>query len=413
MLKKIRHGWKKLGPGLITASSDDDPSGIATYSQAGAQFGLQTLWTALLTLPLMIALMEMFARLSLITKRGLTENIIRYYSPSLLYVVIFITVPAIVFNIGANIAAIGAVSNLLFPEISNLFFSVFFTILLAVCMLFFSYKKIEIILKWLCLALFIYIIVPFLVEQDWKSVLKATFIPQIQLNKEYIYILVAILGTTISPYLFFWQGIMSLENKFHVHSQRTLLNETKETRFDINLGMILSNLVMFFIILTCASVLYPAGITQIDTADQAAAALKPLAGNQASWLFALGIVGTGLLSIPVLSGCLAYIMSEVFEWNRGIDKKWHQAHRFYLVLLCSLLLGLLLSILNFNPFRLLIYTAVAYGLTCPILIFLALLMCNRKDILGNHTNGWLSNVCGSIALLITTTSAIALIIMLF
>lgn len=410
MIRKAKAIWKSLGPGLVTGASDDDPSGIATYSQAGARFGLQTLWTALITLPLMIAVLEMCARLSLVTTRGLATNLINYYPKWVLYCVIALVFPAIAFNIGADIAGMGAVANLIFPQVPIFVFNIFFTLLLSITLVVFSYQKVASILKWLCMVLFIYCIVPFMVHQEWGEVAWSTFVPTIEWTKDYLYILVAILGTTISPYLFFWQGTMTLEHKNHDTRMRNIAVELKEMKRDINLGMIISNAVMFFIILTAASVLFPEGITQIDTVDQAAAALKPLAGNKAYLLFALGVIGTGLLAIPVLSGSLAYMIGETFLWSRGIDKKWGEAKKFYFVQIGVIVLGFLQSLLDISPVNFLIYTAVAYGMICPFLIGLILHMCNRKDILGDYTNGVGANVLGVTALVLNAIVAIALLI---
>lgn len=413
MFKKIQSLWRILGPGLVTGASDDDPSGIATYSQAGAKFGFQTLWSSWATLPLMIAVLEMFARLSLKTGKGLGENIRLHYSKTFLYFVIAISLPAIIFNIAANLAGMGAVANLLFPYIPNLFFAAVFTILLIVCLVFFSYVKIAAILKWLCLVLLVYFIVPFLVKQDWKAVAWATVVPRVEWSWDYFYILVAIIGTTISPYLFFWQSAMSLEHKNHKEVIPQVKIEMREMKLDISVGMLMSNLVMFFIILTTGSVLFPEGVTQIETAEQAAAALKPLAGDWAELMFALGVIGTGFLSIPVLAGAISYLISETFGWEGSIDKKWYEAKRFYGVMAGSILVGLLLCFFHIDPVQSLIYTAVAYGLTCPFLIGVVLHICNKKVVLGDQVNGWMSNIFGILALVLTAGAALSLIAMTF
>lgn len=258
---KILRFWRKLGPGLVTGSSDDDPSGIATYSQAGATFGLSTLWTALLTFPLMASIQEMCARIGLVTSQGLTGTLKTNYSRPVLYLMLIFSFPAIVLNIGADIAGMGAVGNLLFPSIHAHFFSTVFTIILLVTMIYLPYKKIASILKYLCLVLLLYFIVPFLEKQDWAAILKATIIPTIQFDKNFISILVAILGTTISPYLFFWQATMEVEatknrTKNFVINKRII----KNMKHDINFGMFFSNIVMWFIILATGTVLFNGGI---------------------------------------------------------------------------------------------------------------------------------------------------------
>src|SRR5664279_5356460 len=286
---KLIRFWKILGPGLVTGASDDDPSGIATYSQAGAAYGLSTLWTALITFPLMAAIQEMCARIGLVTSKGLAGTLKSNYSKPVLYLMLLFSFPAIVMNIGADIAGMGAVGNMLFPSIKATYFSIGFTILLLVLIIYLPYQKIASILKYLCLVLLVYLIVPFLYKQDWVAVLKATFIPSIKFDKDFISILVAILGTTISPYLFFWQATMEVEDK---KEKNLMVNKRiiSEMRKDVDFGMLFSNLVMFFIILTTGSVLFKGGIHKIDTVEQAAQALKPLAGRAAYLLFATGAV---------------------------------------------------------------------------------------------------------------------------
>lgn len=413
MFKKVKKIWNSLGPGLVTGASDDDPSGIATYSQAGAKFGLNTLWTAWVSLPLMIVVLEMFARLSIVSSRGLAHNLKKFYPKWFLYVVIVITFPAIVFNIGADLSGMGAIAQLLFPAIPRQVFSLIFTILLIVGLIFLSYERIASLLKWLCLGLMVYFVVPFMVEQSWKNVFFASIVPNIEWGREYLYILVAIIGTTISPYLFFWQSAMSLEHKNHREEELSAKKEKNEMQADIFVGMIASNAVMYFIMLTTASVLYPAGIQDIDTVEQAAQALQPLAGNWAYFLFALGVIGTGFLAIPVLAGSISYFFSDTFEWQGSMDKRWHEAKHFYSVMAGAIILGFLFSVLDFNPVQSLIYTAVIYGLTCPIFIGLILHMCNSKKIMHNFTNGWCANFFGFLAFLLTSAAAIALIVMLF
>ncbi|MBK9489197.1 MAG: divalent metal cation transporter [Haliscomenobacter sp.] len=411
---KLFRFWKVLGPGLITGASDDDPSGIATYSQAGAAFGLSTLWTALIAFPLMAALQQMCAKIGLVTGHGLTGALKQHYPRLVLYVMLLFSFPAIVMNIGADIAAMGAVGNLLFPAIETTYFSVFFTILLLVLIVYLPYQKIASILKYLCLVLLVYLIVPFLYPQDWLAVLKATFIPSIQFNKEFISILVGILGTTISPYLFFWQASMEVEEMKH-KTKHLVVNKKviHEMEQDVDFGMSFSGLVMFFIILTTGTVLFKGGIHQIDTVEQAALALKPLAGNAAYLLFAIGVIGTGLLAIPVLSGCLSYIITETFGWEQGLDKKFHEAKAFYVVIAISLLLGLSLNYIGISPIQALIYSAIFYGMTAPVLIAIILHIANNKAIMGKHTNTTTANVLGFAALTIMTIAAVFLLLFQF
>jgi NRAMP (natural resistance-associated macrophage protein)-like metal ion transporter len=407
--------WKILGPGLVTGASDDDPSGIATYSQAGAAYGLSTLWTALITFPLMASMQEMCARIGLVTSHGLAGTIKSYYSKPVLYLMLLFSFPAIVMNIGADIAGMGAVGNLLVPSIKASYFSIGFTIVLLVLIVYLPYQKIANVLKYLCLVLLVYMIVPFLYKQDWVAVLKSTFLPTIKFDKNFISILVAILGTTISPYLFFWQTTMEVEGKKNKTRKKQLMVNKgiiHEMRMDVDFGMLFSNLVMFFIILTAGSVLFNGNIHQIDTVEQAAQALKPLAGNAAFLLFALGIIGTGLLAIPVLSGSLSYIITESFGWKEGLDKKFYQARAFYVIIAISLILGLLMNFIGISPIKALIYSAVLYGLTAPVLIAIILHISNNRKIMGKNTNGRTSNILGFMTLLLMTVSSVVLIFML-
>lgn len=406
--------WKLLGPGLVTGASDDDPSGIATYSQAGAAFGLATLWTSIIAFPLMASIQQMCARIGLVTSQGLTGALKTNYPKPILYLMVLFSFPSIVMNIGADIAGMGAVGNMLFPAIDATFFSVFFTLLLLVLIIYLPYQKIASILKYLCVVLIVYLIVPFLYHQDFKEIIKATFIPTIEFNKSFVAIIVGILGTTISPYLFFWQASMEVEemkqHKKHLIVNKKIINDVKE---DIDFGMLFSGLVMFFIILTTGTVLFKGGIHQIDTVEQAAMALKPLAGDAAYLLFAIGIIGTGLIAIPVLSGSLSYIITETFGWEQGLDKKFHEAKAFYLIIAVSLLLGLSLNYIGISPVKALIYSAILYGLTAPVLIAIILHISNNKKVMGKFTNNKMTNFLGFTALFIMTLSAGVLLYMQF
>jgi NRAMP (natural resistance-associated macrophage protein)-like metal ion transporter len=407
--------WNILGPGLVTGASDDDPSGIATYSQAGAAYGLSTLWTALITFPLMAAIQEMCARIGLVTSHGLAGTLKSNYSKPVLYLMLLFSFPAIVMNIGADIAGMGAVGNMLFHSVKATYFSIGFTILLLVLIVYLPYQKFALVLKYLCLVLLVYLIVPFLYKQDWVVVLKSTFIPTIKFDKNFLSILVAILGTTISPYLFFWQATMEVEGKRTKNKKKLLIVNKRiiqEMRQDVNFGMLFSNLVMFFIILTAGSVLFKGNIHKIDTVEQAAQALKPLAGNAAYLLFAAGIIGTGLLAIPVLSGSLSYIITESFGWKEGLDKKFFQAKAFYLIIFISLIMGLSLNYIGISPIKALIYSAILYGLTAPVLIAIILHISNNKKIMGKNTNGITSNILGFLALILMSLAAVILIYML-
>ncbi|MEO6883861.1 MAG: divalent metal cation transporter [Bacteroidia bacterium] len=410
---RIKKFFGILGPGLVTGASDDDPSGIATYSQAGAQFGLSTLWLALLTFPLMAAVQGMCARIGLVTSQGLTVTLKNHYSKPLLYTMLLFSFPAITLNIGADIEGMGAVANMIFPSIPISVFCIGFTAILMFIIIKYPYQKIAKILKWLCLSLLLYVLIPFMTKQDWLLVAKNTFIPTIHFNKDFFSIVVAILGTTISPYLFFWQATMEAEDMAH-SKKRVIVNKRilGIMKTDVNAGMFLSNVVMFFIILTTGTVLYNAGIRQINTVDQAAKALEPLTGKLTYLIFAIGVLGTGLLAIPVLAGSQSYMLAETFGWEAGLDRKFPQAKAFYISIIVSLLVGLSLDFLGISPIKALIFTAIAYGLTAPILIAIILHIGNNKKIMKTNTNSRISNVLGFITLVIMAFAAIGLIYLL-
>jgi Mn2+/Fe2+ NRAMP family transporter len=321
--------------------------------------------------------------------------------------------PAIVMNIGADIAAMGAVGNLLFPAIDATFFSVAFTLLLLFLIIFLPYQRIASILKYLCIVLLVYLVVPFMYHQDFRAIIKGTLIPSITFDKAFLSILVGILGTTISPYLFFWQASMEVEEK--KRRKRIIVNKTimLSMKQDIDFGMFFSGIVMFFIILTTGTVLFNAGIHQINTVEQAAMALKPLAGNAAYLLFSLGVIGTGLLAIPVLSGSLSYIITETFGWEQGLDKKFQEAKAFYIIIGISLLLGLSLNYIGISPIKALIYSAILYGLTAPVLIAIILHISNNKIIMGQFTNSLKANIMGFMTLLLMSAAAIVLLYLQF
>lgn len=405
-LSKLYRFWKKIGPGLVTGASDDDPSGIATYSQAGAAYGLSTLWTSIVAFPLMAAIQQMCARIGLVTSQGLTGTLKKHYPKPVLYLMLLFSFPAIVMNIGADIAGMGAVGNLLFPAINATFFSIFFTVLLIGLIIYLPYQKIAAVLKYVCIVMLVYFVVPFLYKQDIPAILKATFIPSFTFNKNFVAILVGILGTTISPYLFFWQASVEVEEM--KHRKKMLVVDKKiieHMKQDVDFGMTVSGFVMYFIILTTGTVLFKAGIHQIDTVEQAAMALKPLAGNLAYLLFAVGVIGTGLIAIPVLSGSLSYIFTETFGWEQGLDKKFHEAKGFYIIIVISLLLGLSMNYIGISPIKALIYTAVLYGITAPVLIAIILHISNNKKIMGEFTNSKGTNILGVLALIIMTLAA--------
>lgn len=407
-LRWAKRTWKGMGPGLITGASDDDPSGIATYTQAGARFGPQLLWTAVVTYPLMVAIQGMCARIGVVTGEGLMGTINRYYSRRLMFLILAISFPSIVLNIGADIAGMGAVGNLLFPAVPSYLFSIAFTVLLLYAIIVWSYHRIARVLKWLCIVLFSYILIPFLIDTDWTSVLRSTVLPTFTNDAAWFMALVGILGTTISPYLFFWQASMEVEeqNEWHLVVDKKLIHDVD---VDVRGGMLYTNIVFYFIILAAGTVLYNAGVRDINTVEEAARALKPLAGDMAYALFALGVIGTGFLAIPVLGGALSYMMAEAFDWPEGLNKKFHEARGFYITLVVSLLIGLGINFIGISPIQALIWTAVLYGITAPVLIAVILLICNDRKIMGKYVNSRWANVMGVLTLLLMTTAAVALL----
>jgi Mn2+/Fe2+ NRAMP family transporter len=405
ILKKIKRGF---GPGLVTGASDDDPSGIATYSQAGAMFGLAALWTAVFTFPLMAALQEMCARIGLVTNKGLIGTIKMFYPKWLVLLIVAVSFTAIILNISADLAAMGAVCNMLIPAVPAPFFIIGFGIILSYAIVVLPYSKISLYLKWLCLSLLCYIIVPFLTTQDWKAVLRAAFIPQMIWTREYLLIIIGILGTTISPYLFFWQTSMEVEE---VEERKLVVDKRiiHGMQKDIKSGIFFSNLVFFFIILSTGTVLHDTHPAEIETVDQAALALKPLAGDLTYLLFAIGVIGTGLLAIPVLAGSLSYMVSETMNWNEGLNKKFHEAKGFYVVMVISILVAICINFTGISPVRALVITAIIYGLTAPLLIFVILLVSNNKKIMGDYTNKPWSNIFGIAAFLLMVSAGIMLL----
>jgi len=389
---------------LITGASDDDPSGIATYSQAGSMFGLATLWTAVFTFPLMAALQEMCARIGLVTNKGLIGTIKMFYPKWLVMLIVLVSFTAIVLNIGADLAGMGAVANMLVPSIPSTVFSTTIGIFLSYYIVVLPYAKISYYLKWFCLSLLCYIIVPFLTKQDWGQVLKSTFVPHIILSREYILIVIGILGTTISPYLFFWQTSMEVEE---VEEHKIIVDKRiiHGMQTDIKTGIFFSNLVFFFIILATGTVLHEAGLKQIETVDQAAMALKPLAGKLTYVLFAVGVLGTGMLAIPVLAGSVSYMVSEMFNWQEGLNKKFHEAKGFYFVMIISILIAMSINFTGISAVKALVITAIIYGLTAPLLIFVILLVSNNKKIMGDYTNSKWSNILGISAFLLMVLAA--------
>ncbi|HEY5442763.1 MAG TPA: Nramp family divalent metal transporter [Candidatus Saccharimonadales bacterium] len=417
--KKAKGYWYLLGPGLTTGASDDDPSGIATYSQAGAQYGFGLLWLAAFTFPLMSVVQEMCARIGLVTGRGLAGNIRAHFGKKVLYVSTIFLFAANTFNIGADIGAMANAIQLIKPHFNFGLLVVGFSVFILLLQVFTPYVRYARYLKWLALILFAYIFSALLAHPNWGNVLKNTFTPHVKFNKDSILLICAILGTTITPYLFFWQTSQEIEEEIAA-GQTTLKQragstpaEIKRMRVDVWSGMFLSNIVMFFIIAACASVLFTHGITNITSAAQAADALRPFAGNASYWLFAIGILGMGLLAIPVLAASSAYAISESLGKRQGLNNKLKQGYAFYGVVIISMLVGLGLNFIGLNPIKALIYSAVLNGVVAPIILVLILLIAGNRRIMGEWANGKLSSSLGWALTLLMTVSGVAAIYTLF
>lgn len=406
---------KSLGPGLITGAADDDPSGIATYSQAGAAFGFGLLWTALICLPLMVTVQLMCARIGLVSKSGLASALRDHYPRWLLWTACALLVVGNTVNIAADLSGMAAAAAMLSGVSAAALVPVFAVAILAL-LVYASYERMTQIFKWMTLALFAYIVAAFLAHPQWGVVLRGTVIPQISTTQEYLLTFVAILGTTISPYLFFWQAAQTAEQEQHIamrhpyRRRRALGREIRDARVDTWAGMIASQVIMYFIMLTAGATLHAHGVTDVETAAQAAAALKPVAGALAYWLFAFGLVGTGMLGVPVLAGSAAYAVSEAAGWERGMDEKPHAAKEFYGVMAIAMLIGTLLALLHINAIKLLLWSAVANGVLAPPLIVIILLVCNNHTVMGRYRNGRTANVLGWIAAVLMTAAAIAMIV---
>jgi len=419
--KKIIRILKILGPGFITGAADDDPSGIASYSQTGAQFGYGQLWMALFSFPFMTIVQEMCARIGMVTGEGLSGIIKKHYSKRILYVAVTLLLIANTINIGADLGAMASAAELILG-IPYIVWLLGLTALILILEIFVSYKNYARFLKYLTFSLFAYILTAFIVKQDWTNVLHETFIPSFSLNKEYLMNIVAILGTTISPYMFFWQASEEVEEK-QEHCKVILTGkcgdveaitggEVQDMRLDTAVGMLFSNLIMFFIIVTTASTLGSHGITQVETATQAAQALRPLAGNFAFLLFAVGIIGTGLLAVPILAGSAAYAVSEALSWQAGLDKKFVKALGFYGVIIVATIIGVTINFSSIKPFTMLYYTAIINGIVAPPLLVLVMLISNNKKIMGKYVNGGFSNIMGWMVTIIMAIASIAFLISL-
>ncbi len=406
--------FRLLGPGLVTGASDDDPGGITTYSIAGASLGYGMLWTAVATLPLTIAVQLVCARIGLVSGRGLA-GVLRYYYPRwFLYVACSLLLVANIFNISADLGGMAEALEML-TGVPSLVFVPLFGLSILVVTIYTSYATFARYLKWLTAVLFAYVASAFLARPDWKGVLSATLAPNLSLDPAYIATLVGVLGTTISPYLFFWQASQEVEEE-KAQGRRTLAqrhgateHELRDARLDVATGICFSNLVFYFIILTTASTLYRAGQRDIQSASQAAEALKPLAGDAAYFLFALGLIGTGLLAIPVLAGSASFAVAELFRWRASLDLTPRRARRFYLVLTGAIVIGMILDLFNTNPIRMLFWSAVLNGVLAPPLLILVMLVGNNRRVMGEHANGFWLNLLGWTATACMALAAVTLL----
>jgi NRAMP (natural resistance-associated macrophage protein)-like metal ion transporter len=407
---RFRRFFSNLGPGLITGAADDDPSGIATYSITGATFGYTPLWTAIFSFPLMSAVQMMCARLGLVTGLGLAGVIRVRYPRWILWSACALLLIANIFNIAADLGGMADVTGLL-TGVRAVYWTPVYALLL-VCLLFWtSYRLIARIFKWLTLALFAYIAAAFLAHPDWPAVLRATLVPRVEWSGAYWATLVGILGTTISPYLFFWQAAEEVEEEIALgkvtvkQREGASHRELRRSRNDVLTGMFFSNLVMYFIILTAAATLHAHGRATISTARDAAEALRPLAGAGTYWLFSLGLIGAGMLGVPVLAGSCAYAIAEAADWVGSLEVHPPLAHGFYSVIAIAMALGLGLNYAGLNAVKMLFWAAVLNGALAPPLLILVVLLTSRADVMGEHRNGpllrWLGWTCAVVMLIAT------------
>jgi NRAMP (natural resistance-associated macrophage protein)-like metal ion transporter len=414
-----------LGPGVVTGAADDDPSGIATYSQAGAQFGFHMPWTMLFTLPLMTAVQEACMRVGAVTGKGLAAAVREHYSKKILIPIIALVVAANTFNIGSDIGAMAASTQLLLPSVPFGLLAVAFAVIILLLEVLVSYRTYIRVLKWLAMALFSYFITAFLIQVPWADVLKATLVPHIELNKEFLFIIVAIFGTTISPYLFFWETSNVVEDEISEHRLAQKGGIPKLTkpylrrlRIDTAIGMLFSNVTAWFIIVVGAVVLHQAGVTNINSAADAAKALQPLvhsfpnAGFLAKLIFAVGVIGIGLQAIPVLAGSSSYAISETFSWREGLFRKFKQAREFYFVIIIGTLVGLMFNFIGLDPIKALVLTAVFNGIAAVPLIYLIARISSREDVMGEHKSGNWSKLGLWIAFGVMAVFAVALLVSL-
>ena len=417
MPDKLKKILKKIGPGFITGAADDDPSGVATYSQTGAIFGFSQLWLALFSFPFMLVVQQMCGRIGMVTGKGLAGVIRTNYPKKILYFSVSLLVITNTVNIGADLGAMAASMQMLTGLPPTLWLCLI-TAVIILLEIFVTYKTYSRILKYLALSLLAYVFTAFIIKPDWLLIGKSTILPQIQLSKDYLLNVVAILGTTISPYLFFWQASEEVEDEIaediipdmDVETPYVTKDEVLNMDFDTVVGMFFSQAIMFFIIITTAATLNAHGITNISTATDAAAALKPMAGNLAYLLFAVGIIGTGFLAVPILAGSSAYAVAETLGLKAGLSKKFGLAPGFYLVIAASTLIGMVINWVGINPITALYYAAALNGIVAAPLLFLLIFIANNKKIMGKFVNTRSSNILAWIIAVVMTIAGIALVI---
>jgi NRAMP (natural resistance-associated macrophage protein)-like metal ion transporter len=411
--RRFRRFFGRLGPGLITGAADDDPSGISTYSVTGAAFGYTLLWTALFSFPLMTAVQLMCARLGMVTGQGLAGVIRARYSKWILWAACLLLVTANTVNIGADLGGMGKVTEMV-TGVSSLFWIPVYAGLIGSFLIWSSYYTIAKIFKWLTLILFAYVLAAFVSKPDWAAILRSTFLPRVEMSSTFWATLVGIFGTTISPYLFFWQASQEVEEERK--QGRTSMEqrqgatdaELRKSRNDVVTGMLFSNLIMYFIILTTAATLHAHGQTTITTAEEAASALRPLAGPGAYWLFSLGLIGAGMLGVPILAGSSAYAISEAAQWRGSLAEKPGLAREFYAVIAVGLLLGLGLDYAGFNAVLMLFWSAVLNGVLAPPLVVIVVLLTTSESVMGDRRNPVWLTVLGWITVAVMTGAGLAM-----
>ena len=410
----LKRSFAILGPGLITGAADDDPSGISTYSVAGAAFGYTTLWIALLTFPLMAAIQLMCARLGMVTGRGLAAAVRMHYPRWVLWGACSILVVANIINIGADLGGMAEATELI-TGIRSLIWIPAYALLIIGLLFWSSYQMMARIFKWMTLVLFAYVFASFYAHVDWRHALAVTFLPHLEWSRGFLAVLVAILGTTISPYLFFWQAAQEVEegrtnSRSLAGRKSSIAGQLRSARADTMVGMFFSNLIMYFIILTTAATLHAHGQTDITSARQAAEALRPLAGNGAYLLFTLGLIGTGMLGVPVLVGSCAYAVAEGAVWRGSMADKPRLAPKFYAVMAVAMVLGIVLDYLGFNAVKMLFWSAVINGLLAPPLILLVVLLTSNPKVMGKRVNPPLLKYLGWATFAVMTAAAVGMII---